>query len=162
MSLSFFSIFSFLSPPSSILDLKLLFMKLLLKIIPRVILQTIFDVWGLKKQKFPVANYKFWISPILGLETAFTAFEYPIMAISSKISPSGTKKSKINIKNHFCKCLAFKGKKKYMLAFWAFVEVKMWFLDHFWIIATYFEQNSWSNNFWMKFPKTSHCVITGP
>ena len=121
----FFPIVKILSHPSSFLDLKLLFMKLLLKIITGVILYTIVDVLSLKKQKFTVAKCKFWISPILGLETTFTAFEYPIMVFSSEMSPSGTKKSKINIKNHFCKCLAFKGKKNFVLAVLAFGEVKI-------------------------------------
>ena len=55
------------------------------------------------------------------------AFEYPKMAFSSKISPSDTKKFKINIKNQFCNYLAFKAQKNYELAFLAFIEVKMWF-----------------------------------
>ena len=153
----FFPIVKISSHPSSFLDLKLLFMKILLKIITRVILYIIVDFLSLKKQKFTVANCKFWIWPIPGLKTAFTAFEYPIMAFSSKMSPSGTKKSKINIENDFCKCLAFKGQKKLCVGLFGLYRDDNVILDHFWIIATYFEQNPWSNSFWMKFPKTSYC-----
>ena len=110
-----------------------------------------------KKQKIPVANCKFWISSILGLFMTFTAFKYPKMAFSSKLSSSGTKKSKINIKNHFWKCLAFKAQKKLCLGLFGLYRGEDVILGHFWIIITYFEQNQWSNSFWMKFPKTSHC-----
>ena len=57
----------------------------------------------------------------------FTAFEYPKMAFLSKVGPSGTKKSKRNIKIIFENVWPLKLKMNYALAFLAFIEVKMWF-----------------------------------
>ena len=56
---------------------------------------------------------------------AFMALEYPKTVFLCKVSPSDTKKSKTNIKNHFRKFLAFKAQKIYELAFMAFVELNM-------------------------------------
>ena len=87
------------------------------------------------------------------------AFEYPKTVFLCKVSLSDTKKSKTNIKNHFCKFLALIAQKNLWVGLYGLCRAEYIILDHFWITATYFDQNPWSNSFWTEYPKTSHCVV---